>query len=257
MKFSPQIALVTTRPIPYLHQTSSVLRRSPLELLFIAGIIYYTCSLVIDIHCTRHKNAFNKGFNELCIKITLLISIPKKNIIVCHAVYFRLCIDLMHIAPPVTAEGLDGSHHPRYAECPNRKGLPRVSPYVQVDKPDPIFCLWIDIRSCVQSCISFTFTIIYFHERALETLRRQNEYTVDGSYRGVSAYCSSVQKIQNDLTCYVLLVPRVTVTSSFSFFHNVFKSCLMLMCQNEYLWSKGLKRYSPISGALDENENTT
>ena len=26
-------ALVTTRPIPYLHQTSSVLRKSPLELL--------------------------------------------------------------------------------------------------------------------------------------------------------------------------------------------------------------------------------
>ena len=35
---------------------------------------------------------------------------------VCNAVYFRLCIDLMHILPPVTAEGYDGSHHPRYAE---------------------------------------------------------------------------------------------------------------------------------------------
>ena len=55
-------ALVTTRPIPYLRQTSSVLRRSPLELLSIAGIIYYTCSLIIDIRCTRYKNAFNKRF---------------------------------------------------------------------------------------------------------------------------------------------------------------------------------------------------
>ena len=45
--------LVTTRPIPHVHQTLSVLRRSPFELLShtinIAGIIYYNCSLVIDI----------------------------------------------------------------------------------------------------------------------------------------------------------------------------------------------------------------
>ena len=25
-----------------------------------------------------------------------------------------------------------------------------------------------------------------------------------------------------------------------SLFHNVFKSCLVLICQNEYLWSKGI-----------------
>ena len=56
-------------------------------------------------------------FNELCVKISLLRSIPKKNITACNAVYFRLCIDLMHILPPVTAEGFDGSHHPRFAEC--------------------------------------------------------------------------------------------------------------------------------------------
>ena len=39
-----------------LHQTLSVLRRSQLELLSTAGIIYYTCSLVIDIqivHVTK------------------------------------------------------------------------------------------------------------------------------------------------------------------------------------------------------------
>ena len=28
----------------------------------IAGIIYYTCSLVIDIQCTRYENAFHKRF---------------------------------------------------------------------------------------------------------------------------------------------------------------------------------------------------
>ena len=26
----------------------------------------------------------------------------------------------------------------------------------------------------------------------------------------------------------------------YSFYHNVFKSCLLLMRQNEYLWSEGL-----------------
>ena len=34
---------------------------------------------------------------------------------------------------------------------------------------------------------------------------------------------------------------KLLVTSNFSFSHNVFKSCLFLMRQNEYLWSKGLK----------------
>ena len=58
-----------------------------------------------------------KIFHELCVKITLLRSSSKKILTVCNAVYFRLCIDLMHITPPVTAEGIDGSHHPRYAEC--------------------------------------------------------------------------------------------------------------------------------------------
>ena len=33
---------------------------------------------------------------------------------------------------------------------------------------------------------------------------------------------------------------KLLVTSNFSFPHNVFKSCLVLMHQNEYLWSKKL-----------------
>ena len=36
----------------------------------------------------------------------------KKIITVCNAVYFRLCIVLMHILPPVTAEGFDGLPSP-------------------------------------------------------------------------------------------------------------------------------------------------
>ena len=33
---------------------------------------------------------------------------------------------------------------------------------------------------------------------------------------------------------------KLLVMSNFSFSHNVFKSCLLLVRQNEYLWSKGL-----------------
>ena len=33
---------------------------------------------------------------------------------------------------------------------------------------------------------------------------------------------------------------KLLVTSNFSFSHNVFKSCLLLMRLNEYPWSKGL-----------------
>ena len=33
---------------------------------------------------------------------------------------------------------------------------------------------------------------------------------------------------------------KLLVTSNFSFSHNVFKSCLLLIPQNEHLWSKGL-----------------
>ena len=34
---------------------------------------------------------------------------------------------------------------------------------------------------------------------------------------------------------------KLLVASNFSFFHNFFKSCLLLMCRNEYMWSKGLR----------------
>ena len=41
------------------------------------------------------------------------------------------------------------------------------------------------------------------------------------------------------LTLYLDL--PILGSSNFSFSHNVFKSCLLLMRQNEYLWSKGLR----------------
>ena len=62
---------------------------------------------------------------QRCLQQTLLTNcVSKKSakiysekiVTVCNAVYFRFCIDLMHILPPVTAEGFDGSHHPRFAE---------------------------------------------------------------------------------------------------------------------------------------------
>ena len=34
---------------------------------------------------------------------------------------------------------------------------------------------------------------------------------------------------------------KLLVTNNFFFSHNVFKSCLLLIRQNEYDWSKGLK----------------
>ena len=43
----------------------------------IAGIIYYICNLGTDIQCTLTKLPSTNVFNELCVKISLLKSIPK------------------------------------------------------------------------------------------------------------------------------------------------------------------------------------
>ena len=82
-----------------------------------AVIIYYPCSLVIDIQCTFCKNAFNKRFKRIVCQNNFVKINSEKILTVCNAVYFRLCIDLMHITPPVTAEGFDDSDHPTNAEC--------------------------------------------------------------------------------------------------------------------------------------------
>ena len=52
--------------------TLSVLRRTISRTTFshmnnIAGIIYYICTLAIDIQCTRYKNAFNQRFLANCV----------------------------------------------------------------------------------------------------------------------------------------------------------------------------------------------
>ena len=67
-------------------------------------------------------------FNELCVKITLLRSIPKK-IQTMECDFLPLCIDLMHINPPHAADGFDGSYHPSFAERSSyviQYGTPRV-----------------------------------------------------------------------------------------------------------------------------------
>ena len=43
---------------------------------------------------------------------------------------------------------------------------------------------------------------------------------------------------RGEIACYEQ--EKLLVMSNFSFSHNVFKSCLLLMRQNEYLWSTGL-----------------
>ena len=45
---------------------------------------------------------------------------------------------------------------------------------------------------------------------------------------------------------------KLLVTSNFFFSHNVFKSCLLLMRQNEYLWSKGLRWFSSFPKLLSK-----
>ena len=45
---------------------------------------------------------------------------------------------------------------------------------------------------------------------------------------------------------------QLLVRSNFSFSHDVFKSCLLLMHQNEYLWSKGLTKKGIFSHVLED-----
>ena len=68
-------------------------------------------------------------FSELCVKITARIYSEKNLTGLCNPVYVLLCIRLIHVTPPVTAEGFDGSHHSRYIpneEVRCRYGIGRV-----------------------------------------------------------------------------------------------------------------------------------
>ena len=47
---------------------------------------------------------------------------------------------------------------------------------------------------------------------------------------------------------------KLLITSNFSFSLDVFESCLLLKYQNEYLWSKGLKKPTYFSSAHTFNQ---
>ena len=108
-------------------------------------------------------------FNELSAKIY-----SEKNLTVCNAVYFRLCIDLMHITAPVTAEGFDGSHlaryaechHPKFAEClPNPHWLPLIDSSGGYIKP-PFYIAWL-------TCLPFTIRQNFGREKIESICRGQ------------------------------------------------------------------------------------
>ena len=153
----------------------------------IVQIIYYTksCSLVIDIQYTR--------FNESCVKITLLRS--KKKILtgICNAVYFRLCIDLMHITLPVTAEGCDCSHHQSVPNNPYILIIPEMAKVQSNSLPDNKnrFIQSHGICSWQVHCGSYGVFLIRYGRK----------------------HCGKNEKM--------------LVTSIFSFFHNVFTSVFL------------------------------
>ena len=65
----------------------------------IAGIIYYTCYLVNDIQCAPYHNAFNKRSSRIVYQNNSAKFYSEKILTVCNAVYFRLCIHLIHLNP--------------------------------------------------------------------------------------------------------------------------------------------------------------
>ena len=56
----------------------------------------------------------------------------------------------------------------------------------------------------------------------------------------------------NELIANIWEKEKLLVTSNFSFSHNVFKSFRLLMCQNEYPWSKELRMVGQY-GAMKSN----
>ena len=58
--------------------TEVAIRTTFSHMISIAGIIYYTHSLVVGVQCIHYENAFNKLFDELCVKTILLESVPNE-----------------------------------------------------------------------------------------------------------------------------------------------------------------------------------
>ena len=58
---------------------------------------------------------------------------------------------------------------------------------------------------------------------------------------------SSNSAVNKDMMSKIWInADKLLVTSNFFFSHIDFKSCQVLMCQNEYLWSKGLRKVEYI-----------
>ena len=61
----------------------------------------------------------------------------------------------------------------------------------------------------------------------------------------IKIWCQKYGQMEIQLSDWVENIvekEKLLVTSNFSFFHNVFKSCLLLMHQNGYLWSKEFRK---------------
>ena len=67
---------VPTSNLAYIKEVT--IRTTFSHVINIDGIIYYTCSLVIDIQHTGYIMPLTNFFNELCVKTTLIGSIPSK-----------------------------------------------------------------------------------------------------------------------------------------------------------------------------------
>ena len=69
--------------------------------------------------------------------------------------------DLIHILPPVTAEGYDGSHRPRYVECTQcRSNGPLQIRCLRPFRPEPnTLCVTTNVRSIdLHNVIDLIFT---------------------------------------------------------------------------------------------------
>ena len=120
-----------------------------------------------------------------------------------------------------------------------------------------MYCDWLKISSIEDNCISVQ------EDASLQKYKKLNEaivgivedyslvsfvpLMVEVSYplpdMPVLGSSNSAAKKDGDTIIRVENIvgkEKLLITSNFSFSHNVFKRCLLLLCQNEYLWTKGL-----------------
>ena len=61
----------------------------------------------------------------------------------------------------------------------------------------------------------------------------------------IKIWCQKYEQMGMQLSDWVENIvekEKLLIMSNFFFSHNVLKSCLLFMCQNEYLWSNGSSR---------------